>query len=138
MSGLAGVLAGRRGAGVHTWHSALHVPDVQHAVEHAGWRFGYVDGVALEEKDQVLRAIGDALEFPEHFRGKSLDGLRDCLRDLDTPTVLLWEAWGPFARAHPDVFGRVLKVLGARDGDDAAFEVLLRGPGPEVDVPSLD
>ncbi|HWJ83338.1 MAG TPA: barstar family protein [Nocardioides sp.] len=137
MSGLAAVLAGRHEPGVHRWHSALHVPDVQHAVEHAGWGFGYVDGVPLDERGDVLRAIGDALDFPDHYGG-NLDALRDCLRDLDRPTVLLWDAWGPFAREHEDAFGRICHVLGRRDDGDPALEVLLRGPGPEDGLDSLD
>ena len=137
MSGLAAVLAGRHEPGVHRWHSALHVPDVKHAVEHAGWDFGYVDGVPLDERRDVLAAIGDALGFPEHYGG-NLDALNDCLRDLDRPTVLLWDAWGPFAREHEDVFGRICRVLARRDDGDPALEVLLRGPGPEDGLASLD
>ena len=135
MSGLAAVLAGRHDAGVHLWHNALHVPDVQHAVELAGWQFGYVDGVALESKKEVLGAIGAALDFPEHYGG-NLDALRDCLRDLSKPTVLLWDGWGSLARAEPSAFEKVCRVLGGRD--DASFEVLLRGPGPTDGLESLD
>ena len=61
MSGLAAVLAGRHVPGVHRWESALDVADVRHAVEQAGWAFGYVDGVALDARADVLRAIGPNL-----------------------------------------------------------------------------
>lgn len=138
MSGLAAVLAGRHDVGVHRWHNALQVPDVQHAVEHAGWRFGYVDGVTLESKREVLGAIGTALAFPEHYGG-NLDALRDCLRDLAEPTVLLWEGWGSLARAEPKSFDKVCRVLGRDRDGDAPLEVLLRGPGPDdVPISSLD
>lgn len=138
MSGLAAVLAGRHDAGVHLWHNALHVPDVQHAVEHAGWQFGYVDGVALDNKLEVLGAIGAALAFPDHYGG-NLDALRDCLRDLTKPTVLLWEGWGTLARAEPAAFEKVCRVLGRRANGDPSLEVLLRGPGPDdTGIESLD
>ncbi len=138
MSGLAGVLAGRHDAGVHRWHNALHVPDVQHAVEHAGWTFGYVDGVALESKKEILGAIGDALSFPDHYGG-NLDALRDCLRDLPKNTVLLWDGWGSLARAKPDAFERVCRVLGKQADGEPTLEVLLRGPGPDdTGITSLD
>ncbi len=138
MSGLAAVLAGRHDAGVHRWHTALDVPDVQHAVEHAGWRFGYVDGVALESKKEVLRAVGVALSFPDHY-GANLDALRDCLRDLGAPTVLLWEGWGSLARAEPEAFETVCRVLGRRTDGEPSLEVLLRGPGPDdAGLASLD
>ncbi|TWH01329.1 RNAse (barnase) inhibitor barstar [Nocardioides sp. J9] len=137
MSGLAAVLAGRHAPGVHRWDSALDVVDVEHAVEHAGWAFGYVDGAGLEELPAVLDAIGRALVLPEHY-GRNLDALNDCLRDLGTPTVLLWDAWGGFAHADPRRFAVLVEVLGSRADDDPAVEVLLRGPGPADVVPLLD
>lgn len=139
MSGLAAVLAGRHEPGVNIWDSALPVEDVKHAVEHAHWQFGHVDSVAMEKREEVLLAIGEALGFPEHFRGKSLDGLNDCLRDLAGPTVLLWDDWGPFARVEEQAFARICRVLERRAGavERPTFQVLLRGPGPEVDVPVL-
>ncbi|HVK30488.1 MAG TPA: barstar family protein [Nocardioides sp.] len=138
MSGLAAVLAGRHAPGVHRWDSALDVPDVRHAVEHAGWAFGYVDTVALDSSTDVLRAIGDALDdVPDHFTGRSLDAFNDVLRDLTGPTVLLWDGWGGFARAEPERFALVVEILGRRGPDDPLIEVVLRGPGPEDAVPLL-
>lgn len=136
MSGLAAVLAGRHPAGVHRWESTLPAADVQHAVEHAGWTFGYVDGVGVEDRDEVLRAIGSALAFPLHY-GTNLDALNDCLRDLPGPTVLLWDAWSGFARGAEADFSRVVSVLDGRDPADPVLEVLLRGPGPADVVPLL-
>ena len=137
MSGLAAVLAGRHVPGVHRWESALDVADVRHAVEHAGWAFGYVDGAALDTVSGVLQEIGEALAFPDHY-GHNLDALNDCLRDLAGPTVLLWDAWGGFARADPRRFAVVVELLGTRGDVDPAVEVLLRGPGPTDVVPLLD
>lgn len=136
MSGLAAVLAGRHAPGVHRWDSALDVADVRHAVERAGWRFGYVDGAGLETTTDVLRAIGDTLEFGEHY-GVNLDALNDCLRDLAAPTVLLWDAWGGFAHADARRFAVVTEILAARAADEPALEVVLRGPGPAGVVPLL-
>lgn len=137
MSGLAAVLAGRHAPGVHRWDSALDVADVRAAVEHAAWSFGYVDGAALDTTPAVLRGIGDALGFGDHY-GVNLDALNDCLRDRERPTVLLWDAWGAFARAAPERFALVVDVLREREGAEPALQVLLRGPGPEGVVPLLD
>ncbi len=137
MSGLASVLAGRHAPGVHRWASALDVATVRHAVEQAGWTFGYVDGVALDTRAAVLRAIGDALGFPEHY-GANLDALNDCLRDLSGPTVLLWDAWAGFAHEEPRWFGVLADVLAERSAADPPLEVLLRGDGPADGVPLLD
>ncbi|HWJ66238.1 MAG TPA: barstar family protein [Nocardioides sp.] len=136
MSGLAAVLAGRHDPGVHRWESGLDVADVRQAVEHAGWRFAYVDGAGLEALPDVLRRIGEALAFPATY-GQNLDALNDSLRDLPGRTVLLWDAWSGLARAEPRRFAVLVAVLGRRDAAGPAVEVLLRGAGPEDVVPLL-
>jgi hypothetical protein len=133
MSGLAGLLAGRTGPGVYLWHTAFAPEEVRHAVEHADRRFGYVDGWTHQTKAELLEAIGEALDFPDHYGG-NLDALADCLSEVDGDTVLLWDGWGPIARDDPGLFASVRQILEGRE----RLSVLLRGAGPEVDVPSLD
>lgn len=143
MSGLAAVLAGKREPGIFRWHGAFDVPDVQHTVEHAGWRFFHLDGVAVETKAEFLERIGQVLGFAEHY-GRNFDALADCLHDVvagdSEGTVLLWDGWGPFARAQERAFSVALSVLGARVNADRGgpFVVLLRGEGPDLGVHSLD
>lgn len=144
MSGLAALLAGRKDPDVYLWHGAFSAADVRHTVEHAGWRFGHVDGWHGDRKKEFLAAVGEALDFPEHY-GQNFDALTDCLRDVragDTHgTVLLWDGWGPFARHNEKAFSVALDVLGtrARAEHGGAFAVLLRGEGPEVEgLTSLD
>jgi len=134
MSGLAALLAGHNPPDLYRWHNAAHVPDVQHAVEHAGWRFGYVDGWHHQTRSEFLTALGETLAFPEHY-GQNLDALNDCLRDLPGPTVLLWDGWCTLARQDEEGFGKVREILGQHTG---TLTTLLRGDGPDVDVPSLD
>lgn len=140
MSGLAAVLAGRVRPGVYQWHAAFDAADVRHTVEHAGWAFGYVDGWRGETREDFLRDVGIALAFPDYY-GHNLDALNDCLRDVTTPTVLLWDGWGPFAHRDPRAFGIVLDIFGGRDPEegDVPLSVLLRGEGPDLaTVLSLD
>lgn len=143
MSGLAALLAGRREPGIFRWHGAFGVPDVQHTVEHAGWRFVYLDGVAVESKSEFLERIGTAFGFPDHY-GQNFDALADCLHDVvagdSAGTVLLYDGWGPFARADERAFSVALSVLGARVNEDRGgpFAVLLRGEGPDLGVRSID
>ncbi len=144
MSGLAGLLAGHTPPGIHTWHGAFAVADVRHAVEHAGWRFAHLDGVGTDSKQEFLAGIGEALEFPDYY-GRNFDALADLLGDVDggdqTGVVLLWEGWGPFARADERAFSVALSVLGTRVNAERGgpFSVLLRGEGPDVPgVTSLD
>jgi RNAse (barnase) inhibitor barstar len=134
MSGLAGILAHHHDPGVYRWHAAFTPDEVAHAVAHAGWAFGYVDGWHHQSRDEVLAAIGDALSFPEHY-GQNLDALNDSLRDLPGPTVLLWDGWGTLARSDERTFASVTTILGDHT---ATLTTLLRGEGPDLELPSLD
>ena len=80
MSGLAALLAGHNPPDLYQWHSAAHVPDVQHAVEHAGWEFVYLDGWTIEDKESFLTAAAHAFDA-EDDKGASFDALSDCLGD---------------------------------------------------------
>lgn len=152
MSGLAGVLAGHIAPGVYRWHAAFDVADVRHTVEHAGWRFGYVDGWRAQTKSEFLTAIGETFTFPDHY-GHNFDALTDCLREVATKAVsgdmpgavpgvvLLWDGWGPFAVDDPRGFALARQVLADRVASTSAgsFVVLLRGEGPEpAGITSLD
>ena len=99
-----------------------------------------MDGWHGETKQEFLEAVGAALGFPEYY-GQNFDALADCLQDVPEDTVLLWDGWGPFARADPQAFSVALSVLGTRVNAErgGAFAVLLRGDGPDVaGVTSLD
>jgi RNAse (barnase) inhibitor barstar len=136
VSGLARLLAGRTPPGVYRWNAVYDVEDVRHTVEHAGHRFAYLDGWVLESKAEVLTELGRALGFGEHY-GRNLDALADCLTEVAADTVLLWDGWGPFARAHERTFRTIGSILRARTVA-TGMSVLLRGDGPEVDLPVLD
>ena len=134
MSGLAAILAERHEPGVYRWHAAFSPQEVAHAVEQAGWRFGYVDGWQHQTRAEFLAAVGPALDLPDHY-GRNLDALNDCLRDLPGRTVLLWDGWATLAREDEAAFGALRTILGDHT---AALTTLLRGEGPDLDVASLD
>ena len=136
MSGLAALLAGRTPPGIYRWRSGFEVADVRHAVDHAGWTFGYVDGLHAQTKSEFLRQIGDALDFPDWY-GQNFDALADCLHDIGAGTdgvLLLWDGWATLARTDEKAFNVALSVLGSRVHADRGvpFSVLLRGDGPPV------
>ena len=143
MSGLAAVLAGRTPPGLYSWHAGFDVAEVRHTVEHAGWGFGHVDGLHAQTKPDLLRAFGEALDFPDWY-GQNFDALADCLSDVGRSgvgTVLLWDGWATLARADEKAFDIALTVLGSRVHADRGvpFSVLLRGDGPPVPgITSLD
>jgi hypothetical protein len=142
MSGLAALLAGHNPPGLYQWHSAAHVPDVQHAVEHAGWQFVHLDGWTIEDTESFLKAAAHALDADDD-RAASFDTLSDCLADVDprdrSGVVLLWDGWSPLARHDEQAFHVALSVLGGRAHADRGcpFAALLRGEGPTIDVPEL-
>ena len=133
MSGLAPILAGRHPAGVYRWEAAFDVEDVRDAVTSAEWQFRLLDGAGIETKAQFLVTVGRVLEFPETY-GANFDALADLLDDLTGSTLVLWESWGPLARADPTSFDIALQILRARCADPSGppLAVLLRGCGPEV------
>jgi len=142
MSGLAALLAGHNKPDIYVWRNASQVHDVQHAVEHAGWTFVYLDGWTVEDKAAFLKAAAAAFDFPADF-GDNFDALSDALGDVTAGdhegVVVLWDGWAPLARADEQAFSVSLSCLGGRVNADRGgkFAVLLRGEGPPIDLPEL-
>ena len=144
MIGLAALLAGHEEPGIYHWHGAFEVLDLRHAVEHAGWSFGHLDGWTRgATKAEFLAAVGRALDLPDWY-GENYDALADCLHDIGRDAdgmLLLWDGWSTLARADANAFSVALSVLGSRVHADRGvpFAVLLRGEGPTVPgLTSLD
>ncbi|WP_134767543.1 barstar family protein [Nocardioides sp. 1609] len=131
MSGLAAILAGRTPSGAYHWVSNWPPGRVREPVEEAGWRFAHLEGARIESVPELHGALAEALDLPDHY-GRNLDALADCLTDLPARQVLLWDTWSVLARAEPRVFSIAVDLLGS------SLTVLLRGPGPETGLPTLD
>jgi len=142
MSGLAALLAGHNEPDIYRWHSAAHVSDIQHAVEHAGWKFVYLDAWTVEDKSSLLKSAAAAFDFADPL-GESFDALSDSLADVGVGDheglIMLWDGWGPLARADEQAFSVALSVFGGRVNAERGdkFAVILRGEGPTIDVPEL-
>lgn len=141
MSGLAALLAGHNQPDLYQWHSAAHVPDIEHCVEHAGWKLVYLDGWTIEDEQTFLKATAAACELPDSA-AESIDALGRALGSLEAPgrqgIVLLWDGWSPLARHDDAAFKSALEVLGSRvRSDGCKVAVLLRGDGPALDLPEL-
>lgn len=146
MSGLAGILAHHHDPGVYRWHAAFPAEEVGHAVEHAGWRFGYVDGWHHQTRAEFLAAVGEALSFPEYY-GRNLDALNDCLGDVacygpydDSPEgsglVLVMTDYDRFATASPRTAQIVLDIIADRARQAAVlqrrFFALIHSNDPDI------
>ena len=142
MSGLAALLAGHTKPDVYQWHNAARVDDVAHAAEKAGWRFVYLDGWMVEDKEGFLKAMGAALDLPD-YDASSFDVLAQRLHGVDAHgqagLVMLWDGWSPLARADEEAFRTALGLLTGRTHEEGCDKcaVLLRGEGPDLDVPEL-
>lgn len=141
MSGLAALLAGRTRPGVYLWHNALHEPDVHHAVEHAGWRFAYLDGWTIDDRASFCKQMAAVLDLSAD-PGDDVDafaaGLDEVTAGEQRGTVVLWDGWSPLARADQEGFDAVLSAFRRRvDGGSDPFAVVLRGEGPDTTLSEL-
>jgi len=138
MSGLAALLAGHTPPDAYQWHSAAHLDDVRHAVEHAGWQFVHLDGWTVEEREPFAKALGAALGLDDSGDLAAVrEGLTSYGADRDRGTVLLWDGYGPLARHDQDTFDEALSMLAERTGGPGRFAVVLRGEGPPLELEEL-
>jgi hypothetical protein len=144
MSGLARLLAGHTPSGVYHWTSHADVEDVEHAVDHAGWRFVCLDTWKVDDKPGFLAACREAFDLAD-WGSKSFDALGDALSDVrgrdGGGVIVLWDGWSPLARADRRAFDVAVSVFSSRVDLERGgpFAVLLRGPGPEdASIPELD
>jgi RNAse (barnase) inhibitor barstar len=56
-------------------------PQLRAALERAGIAAFDLNGVPIRTRDDLLRGIADAMQFPDYF-GMNWDAVIDCLRDL--------------------------------------------------------
>jgi hypothetical protein len=141
MSGLAALLAGHNPPAVHQWHSNAHVPDVERAVEHAGWAFRYLDAWTIEDRATFCKSTARVLDLPDGDSAE-LGTLCDGLGELEVSgrgLVLLWDGWSPLARHDDEAFQSVLASMKRRSADTGkgAAAFILRGEGPPLDLEEL-
>lgn len=145
VSGLAGILAGRRRPGVYVWRSHTPAAEIAHSAEHARWRPFLLDGRAVTTKAQFLDALATACAFPTRFGGNwgaAAEGLTDLSWAMsEKGFVLLYDGWGMLARTEPDAWDRAKSVFEDACAHWASTStplvILLRGPGPDEDLAEL-
>ena len=123
------LLAGEVPPGAYRWGpGTAHVGALVAGAADAGWAVARLDGARVRTVDDLHDALAVSLALPAHY-GRNLDALHDCVADLPTPGLLVWDGWGGFAREHPRTTRLALQVLGER------LVVLVTGPGPDDEVP---
>ena len=135
MSGLARLLAGHTDARRLPLDGAADARTVEHAAEHAGWRFVALDTWQVEDKSGFLDVCQEAFAFPE-WVGRNFDALADACRRPRTGRRRRGRALGGLgatgARRPTGVRRRARRVRrpGGLRARLAPFAVLLQGPGP--------
>jgi hypothetical protein len=71
---------------VTTYYQERYLTDAVQWLRDHDYHIVDKDCSPLDTIPEVLKAIGDALGFPDHFRGNSLDAFDDHLYDLHIPT----------------------------------------------------
>jgi len=88
-----------------------------------GWRVGLVPPATTD--DGLWDGLARALGLPGWF-GRNLDALDEVLGDLADPTAVVLVGWTAYARAQPERWAGLLRVLGERaDVGATPFVVLL-------------
>lgn len=59
-----------------------------------------LDTADVADKEGFMAAISEALALPGWF-GRNWDALAECLGDVPSSTVLVWDGWTDMARADP-------------------------------------
>lgn len=62
--------------------SLIGTVDIEEISNSLEYKYIYIDGVTINDKQSLLVVIAAALKFPDYF-GKNWDALVDCLSDLD-------------------------------------------------------
>jgi RNAse (barnase) inhibitor barstar len=133
-----------KGARQGVFLAPLRTARLTKRAEKAGWQVVLVDTASVVDKAGFMDTVAEAFDLPGWF-GRNWDALDECLRalDLDDPDgiLVLWDGWAPFAEADPDAFETAIEVFQdacvAWADDSVGGTVLLRGPGPETDLPPL-
>lgn len=137
---LAQVLSGDR-HGVFHWAGRA---DAERRADEQGWRYVLLETSEATDKESFLDRCVEAFDLPS-WSGRSWEGLDECLRslDLEEPEGLLvvWEGWATLAEQDPDSFEVVIEVFHdacvAWKDDEVPGAILLKGAGPETDLPEL-
>ena len=141
MSGLAALLAGHTPPEVYQWHSAASVADVQHAVEHAGWCFRYLDGWTVEDRTRSSRRRRPSSSSPTDSARTSTRS-RDSLSTTSTAGSTAWCCSGTAGARWPATTrrrsgGQAVLDKRAESDERGKLAVILRGEGPELDLEEL-
>jgi hypothetical protein len=96
----------------------------------------------VEDAETFLKAVGGAFDLPD-YDGGSFERLRDELATVSAEghpgIVFLWDGWSPLARHDEQAFATALSLFRdrARSSAGDTLGVILRGDGPDLDVPEL-
>jgi RNAse (barnase) inhibitor barstar len=81
MSDLNTALTRKKPADLYRFHSSAAPVTIKKFVQKKGWRFFYLDGRRIANKQEFLTACVKSFALPAYF-GNNWDALEECLHDL--------------------------------------------------------
>lgn len=142
MTDVRSLIVARPEAGVYRWRATEPARLVRQAVRSSGWHCYLLDGARITDTESFLTGCAEALGLPDRHT-QDWDSLGQALTELRPAPgyVLVYDSWMVLATADPAGWRRAKQLLtDAVDTwwhRDVAMYVLLRGQGPDPDLPVL-
>jgi RNAse (barnase) inhibitor barstar len=99
------------------------------------FRFFYIDGEDIQDKETFLKKAGEIMGFPDYY-GRNWDAFEECIKDLGwypaESYLILYDHFDVFATYSPREFKVALTIFGSaikywEETNRITFYVLLKG-----------
>jgi RNAse (barnase) inhibitor barstar len=120
-------------AGVMPVVGPVDVVELEARCDARGRPMVLLDTGRVADKEGFMDAVSAALNLPGWF-GRNWDALADCLGDVPTSTVLVWDGWTDMARIAPRETEVAIEVL----ADSGLTVLMVNAPDGESDEPGLE
>lgn len=131
---IGNAFVGEYSPGIYQLEAKTAVDELSRLFEEQGFRFFYLDGKDVVDKDTFLKRTAEVMDFPDYF-GNNWDAFNDCITDLEwypaNKYILLYDQFENFAQSAPSEWNVALDILRSAveywKEMDIPMYVLLRG-----------
>lgn len=145
MASLQSLFSGQSKSGLYRLRGSAQDETLNRLAKEHGWRVRRLNGDKIHSKAAFIRAVSDALNFPD-YSAANWDAFEESLRDLswlpEQPIALVYDQPNVWARADGATWAIARDILGdaARAGRSGArpLTILFRRAGRALpDIPWL-